>query len=170
MPTMTEPKVEERTEQPYVAVRSQVAMRDLGTAIPGSLGEVFGWLGRRGLPAAGAPFIRYLVIDMAAQLDIEVGVPVARAVAGEGRISAGVLPAGRYASLVYTGIDNGIAANAALLEWGAARGLAWDSWAAEKGEGFGARFESFLTDPAEEPDRAQWQTEVAIRVADEHGR
>ena len=42
------------------------------------------------------------------------------------RVVADILPAGRYASLVYTGIENGIAGNAALLNWGAARGLVWD--------------------------------------------
>ena len=33
-------------------------------------------------------------------------------------------------------------------------------------DGFGARYESYLTDPADEPDMAKWETEVAIRLAD----
>lgn len=167
---MTEPTVEQRAAQHYVAIRSQATMQELGTAIPHSLGEVFAWLDKHGITPAGAPFIRYLVIDMAAQLEIEVGVPAAGGLSGDDRISAGVLPAGRYATLIYIGIDNGIPANRALLDWGAARGLVWDTWAAEKGDGFGARFESFLTDPNTEPDRAKWDTEVAIRLADEHSR
>ena len=168
---ISRPKVEERTEQPYVALRSQVAMRDLGSVIPHLLGDVFAWLGQRGIPPTGAPFVRYLVIDMAAQLDIEVGVPVASAVPGDGRIRAGVLPAGRYASLVYTGPYDGLMeANGALLDWGAEQGLVWDSWPAEHGEGFGARLESYRTDPNEEPDPTKWETEVAIRVADDHPR
>jgi effector-binding domain-containing protein len=167
---ITTPTVEERSAQPYVALRSQVTMQDLGRVILHSHREVFGWLRQRGVAAAGAPFIRYLVIDMAAQLDIEVGVPVASAVNGDDRISAGILPAGRYARLIYTGIDNGIAANAALLDWGAAQGLVWDSWTAENGDAFGARLESFLTDPADAPDPATWETEVAIRLADNQPR
>lgn len=167
---ITKPTIEERTEQPYVAIRAQTARRDLGTVIPQLLGDVFAWLGQHNIPPAGAPFIRYLVIDMAAQLDIELGVPVASAVSGDGRICAGVLPAGRYASLVYTGPYEGnglMEANAALLDWGAAQGLIWDTWAAETGDGFGARLESYLTDPNEEPNPTQSQTEVAIRLADE---
>ena len=160
------PKIENRAEQPYVAVRTQATMQTLGTVIPQGIGEVFAWLGKQGAAPAGAPFIRYLVIDMEAQLDIEVGVPVANALSGDGRICAGVLPAGRYASLIYTGIDNGIEANAALLDWGTEQGLLWDTWEAENGDGFGARLESFLTNPDEEPDRTQWQTEVAIRLAE----
>jgi len=165
-PMITEPKVEDRTEQHYVAIRTQVTMQELDTAIPQGLGEVFAWLAHQGVAPAGAPFTRYLVIDMEALLDIEVGVPVATALSGDDHISAGVLPAGRYASLVYTGIDNGIKANWALLKWGAEKGLVWDTWKTEKGDAFGARFESFLTNPDEEPDRAKWETEVAIRLAE----
>jgi effector-binding domain-containing protein len=165
-PMITEPKVEDRTEQHYVAIRTQASMQELDTAIPQGLGEVFAWLVHQGVAPSGAPFTRYLVIDMEALLDIEVGVPVATALSGDDRISAGVLPAGRYASLVYTGIDNGIKANWALLKWGAEKGLVWDSWKTEKGDAFGARLESFLTNPDEEPDRAKWETEVAIRLAE----
>jgi effector-binding domain-containing protein len=163
---ITEPKLEDRSAQPYVAIRTQATMQELDTVIPQRLGEVFAWLGKQGIAPAGAPFIRYLVIDMDALLDSELGVPVAIALSGDGRISAGVLPAGRYAWLVYTRIDRGIEANAALLDWGAEKGLVWDTWAAENGDGFGARLESFLTDPNEEPDRAKWETEVAIRLAE----
>lgn len=159
------PKVEERAEQPYMAIRTQATMQTLDTVIPQGIGEVFAWLGKQGAAPAGAPFVRYLVIDMEALLEIEVGVPVANALSGDGRILAGVLPAGRYASLIYTGIDNGIQANWALLKWGAEQGLVWDTWKAENGDGWGARFESFLTNPDEEPDRAKWETEVAIRLA-----
>jgi effector-binding domain-containing protein len=167
---ITEPKLEERPAQPYVAIRTQATMNDLGTVIPQRLSEVFAWLRQQGITPAGVPFIRYRVIDMMAQLDIELGVPVAGTVSGDDRISADVLPAGRYATLIYTDVRRGIEANAALLEWGARQGLVWDSWAAENGEGFGARLESFLTDPEEEPDPAKWETEVAIRLADNQPR
>jgi effector-binding domain-containing protein len=165
---ITEPKVEDRTEQHYVAIRTQATMQELDTAIPQGLGEVFAWLAHQGVVPSGAPFARYLVIDMEALLDIELGVPVATALSGDDRISAGVLPAGRYASLVYTGIDIGIKANWALLKWGVEKGLVWDTWKTEKGDAFGARLESFLTNPEEEPDRAKWETEVAIRLAEHH--
>ena len=56
-------------------------------------------------------------------------------------------------------------ANYALLQWGAAKGLVWDKWETEKGDAFGSRFEAFLTNPDEEPDRTKWETEVAIRLA-----
>jgi effector-binding domain-containing protein len=169
-PMITEPKLEDRDAQHYVGIRSQVTMQELPAAMD-QLGEVFRWLKSKGGAPIGVPFIRYLVIDMEALLEIEVGFPVASALAGDDRVRAGILPAGRYASLVYTGIDNGIEGNWALLKWGAEQGLVWDSWKTEKGDAFGARFESFLTNPDEEPDRAKWETakwetEVAIRLAD----
>jgi effector-binding domain-containing protein len=104
--------------------------------------------------------------DSRVTIYIELGVPVVGAAVGDGRVQPGVLPAGRYAALVYTGVQNGVEANRALLEWGAEQGLVWDTYDAEGGDGFGARYESDLTDPAEEPDMAKWETEVAIRLAD----
>ncbi|QBD75418.1 AraC family transcriptional regulator [Ktedonosporobacter rubrisoli] len=163
---ITEPKLENRHEQHYVAIRTYTTMQELDTAIQQLRGEVFAWLGKRGVAPAGAPFLRNLVIDMEALLEIEVGIPVASASSTDGRVTAGVLPAGQYASLVYAGWDRGIEANAALLDWGVQKGLMWDAWETEKGRAFGARLMSFLTDPNEEPDQAKWETEVAIRLAD----
>jgi len=127
-------------------------------------------LRNQGEAPAGPPFIRYHVIDMESKLDIELGVPIASALASDGDVSAGALPAGQYASLVYTGVTNGMEANAALLDWGAKNGLVWDQWDTENGDAFGGRFESFLTEPDDEPDPAKWETEVAIRLADNQPR
>ena len=164
---MTEPRVEYRGEQHYMGIRTKATMQNLGTVIPQLYGEVFAWLAGHGIEPAGAPLTRYHVIDMESELDIELGVPVATPVPGDGRVQLGVLPAGRYAALVYTGVENGVAANGALLEWGAQQGLVWDTYEAEGSDGFGARYESEITDPTEEPDMAKWETEVAIRLADD---
>ena len=167
---MNKQKLEDRTEQHYVGIRTEVPMKALRKAIPQLHGEVFAFLDKQGLTPAGAPFVRYHVIDMVALLDVEMGVPVASPISGDGRVSPGVLPAGQYAVLVYTGVRNGIKGNKALLDWGAEQGLVWDRYASDRGDGFGARIESFLTDPADEPNQAKWETEVAIRLADEQPR
>ena len=162
-----EPRVEERGEQRYVAIRVGSAMSDLSRAIPELIGEVAGWLREHDVRPAGPPFIRYLVIDMANELDVEVGFPVLDAGGGDGRVSAGTLPAGRYASVLFTGpYDRLIDANTALIQWGAREGLRWDSRPERNGEVFGARYESYLTDPAEEPDPSKWETQVLIRLSD----
>jgi len=164
----TEPKLDNRTEQPYMGIRTQVPMEEMGSGlIPRLHGEVMGYLKKQGAAPTGAPFIRYWVINMPGKMDIELGWPVASALPGDGRVASGSIPAGRYASLIYTGIMNGVAGNKALLDWGAQQGLVWDSWPTDAGDAFGARYESFLTDPDDEPDMAKWETEVAIRLADE---
>ena len=167
---LTEPRVEYRGEQHYMGIRTKAAMRDLGTVIPQLLGEVCAWLGGREIEPAGGALIRYHAIDMESELDVEMSVPVATPPPGDGRVRPGVLPAGRYAALVYTGVEHGVEANRALLEWGAEQGLVWDTYASPSGDGFGARYESFLTDPDEEPDMAKWETEVAIRLADDRAQ
>lgn len=161
----TEPKLEDRAEKHYAGIRTQVTMREMGSGIiPQLYDEVMGWLRSQGLEPAGSPLLRYYVIDMAGKLDIEMGWPVAAPVAGNGRVNAGVLPAGRYASLIYTGVANGIAGNAALIGWAQERGITWDRWDTSQGDAFCARVETELTDPADEPDMAKWETEVAIKL------
>ncbi len=169
-PMMSEPKLENRHEQHYVAIRTQVTMQALDTAIQQLRREVLAWIAHQGIAPAGVPFLRNHVIDMEALLDIEVGIPVASVSVADDQVKAGVLPAGWYASLVYTGWQSGIEANAALLDWGAKQSLVWDAWETEKGRAFGARLMSLLTDPNEEPDQAKWETEVAIRLADPQPR
>ncbi|HUS16532.1 MAG TPA: GyrI-like domain-containing protein [Chloroflexia bacterium] len=164
------PAIEDRPAQPYAGIRTQVPMAELPTVIPQLLGQVFAGLARRGVPPDGPPFCRFHVIDMAGQMDVEMGVPVAAPLAdGEG-LAAGQLPAGRYAVLTYVDVARGIEANKALLDWGAAQGLHWDQRETPAGDAFGGRYESFLTGPADSPDPAHWQTEVAIRLADSSPR
>ena len=169
---ITEPKLEHRSEQPYVAIRTQVTLRELGRGLVSRLfSEVHAWLEKQGAAPTDAPFIRYLVIDMQTKLDIELGWPVAHPLSGTERISAGVLPAGRYASLVSIGPYKGKAlmkANGALIDWGTEHGIVWDSKQTEQGEAFGARLESYIKGPGNEPDPDKWKTEVAIRVADQY--
>ncbi|SRR5258706_9703852 len=163
---ITEPRLEDRKAQHTMGIRMRVPMQEMQKVIPQLLDEVFSWLGKQGVEPAGPPFIRFHVIDMQGKMDIELGVPIAGALVGDGRISAGILPAGRYATLVYTGVKNGIEANKALIEWAAKNGIMWDRWDDENGDAFGGRYESYLTDPDHEADQTKWETEVAIRLAD----
>ena len=158
----TEPRIEERAAQPYAGIRRRVAMDGLGGAIDEALPTLFGWLAERGVPPSGPPFIRYYVIDMDRELDVEMAVP-AEVTAGDGRIRAGVLPGGRYVVLRHTGPYDGlVASNAALLRWADEQGIALDSWDTADGTAWRGRAEHYLTNPAEEPDPAKWMTDVAF--------
>jgi DNA gyrase inhibitor GyrI len=160
-------RIETRPDQHYAAIRSDVFMDGFGDVLGPMWGEVFAWLAGRGLEPAGAPLIRYNVIDMERGMEIEVGVPVAAPVVGDVRVIGGVLPAGRYAVLTYLGDYTGlVAANAELQAWAGAEGLRFDQSPTERGDAFGARVESYETDPEEEPDPSKWRTDVAYRLAD----
>jgi effector-binding domain-containing protein len=155
-----------RTQQPYVAVRAKVTMDGLGQ-LGARFGEVAGWLGARGLAPAGAPFFRYNVIDMMRELEVVAGFPVASAVDGDGQIVAGVLPAGRYATLTHIGHPSDlIDVTRQLLDWAAAQGLKWDMTQTAQGERWGGRLETYLTNPGEQPDMGKWVTQLAFRLAD----
>jgi GyrI-like small molecule binding domain len=95
------PRIETRAGQPYVAIRARVPDVELD-GLGARFGEVFAWLGARRLTPAGAPFFRYNVIDMARELEVDAGVPVAAAVDGDGHVVSGVLPAGRWGGRLET--------------------------------------------------------------------
>jgi effector-binding domain-containing protein len=157
------PTIETRIDQPYAAIPVKVSMAELGSVVPPLTDRVFGWLTARGITPAGPPFWRYVVVDMDNELELETGVPVASPVEGTGEIRPGVLPAGRYATVVHTGHpDTLVTATRYLLEWAAERDLEWDS----DGETWGCRLEEYLSDPDEVPDMREWQTRLAFRLHD----
>jgi effector-binding domain-containing protein len=158
------PTIETRVDQPYAAIPVSVRMEELGSVVPPLTGQVFDWLAAQGIAAAGPPFWRYLVVDMENKLELETGVPVASRVEGDGEIRTGVLPAGRYATVVHKGHpDTLLTATRDLLQWASARGLEWDA----DGNRWGCRLEEYLSDPAEVPDMSEWQTRLAFRLRDE---
>lgn len=163
---MNEPRVIERADQPYVGIRATVTMTTI-PAIADRIPELFGWLAERGIAPAGAPFLKFNVIDMAADMELEAGIPTASAVAGEGEVFAGALPGGRFATATHVGHPAELVdATAALLAWADAQGLTWDKSAADAGERWGCRLEIYHTDPADEPDMNRWETELSFRLAD----
>jgi effector-binding domain-containing protein len=164
---LTEAEVIERAAQPYVAIKAQVTMQTLGTILPALHARVFGWLRERRIPPIGHPFWKYNMIDMDRGLEVEVGVPVEARVDGDEQVLSGLLPAGRYASLRYTGHpDRLLDATAFLLEWAGQQHLTWDLTHGRDGERWGARLEIYETDPAAEPDMTKWTTQLAFRLSD----
>ena len=77
---ITEPAVAERAPQPYVSIPRTVTMATISSAAD-ELPGLFGWLADHGVTPSGPPFLRYNLIDMERELQIEAGVPVPVAVA-----------------------------------------------------------------------------------------
>ncbi|GGY60105.1 GyrI-like domain-containing protein [Pseudoduganella albidiflava] len=159
-----QPKIELRPERHYVGTRQVMAMRDFDREIPAMLATVSKWLDSHHVRPASRPFLRFHVIDMPERMDVELGIPTEHAQNAAGEVESQVLPAGRYATAVYTGVENGVEANTQLLDWIAAQGEQPIAHVSENGEVFQARYETFLTDTEAEPDQRRWSFEVAIQV------
>ncbi len=160
-----EPKIDERTEQHYLGIRIQAPYNGMFGHINKQFPRLNKWLKQHNITPAGAPFLRYHVIDMSGEMDIEAGVLVATPLPGDDLVKPGILPAGRYASLIYVGL--GLAANKALLAWIGSNNLRLDRWAAPKGDASGCRYEAYLTDPKIEPRKKHWEIELAMKLAKE---
>jgi AraC family transcriptional regulator len=149
MPTLS---IERRDipSQPFMFVRMRVGRSELSTAIGEGLGKAFPYAMRIGLAIAGRPLTRYLSTGPGLY-EIEVGVPVSPAGPGEGDVQAGSLPGGPVAVAVHAGpYDQLTETYAALERWIEANGFRIGS----------APWESYITDPADHPDPADWRTEV----------
>jgi effector-binding domain-containing protein len=160
-----EPKIDERPEIPYIGIRIQTPMKGMFGEVNKLFKELDRWMTKQGVVPAGPSLLRYHIIDMRGEMDIEVGIPVTETVTGDERVKPGVLPAGRYASLIYSG--SGLQGNKALVEWARDNGIRWDRWDDPKGDAFRCRYEAYLTDPKIEPRKTKWDIEVAIKIADD---
>lgn len=164
---MSEPKVEVREEQPYISIPIEVAMKEWGKAnalVP----EVFNWLATHGLEIGGPLFYRYWTIGgMSEAFRLEVGIPVKDAVSGDGRIIAGAIPGGRYATLVHHGHPDGLTRSMEKLErWITEQQLTVKKAREGDKDVWEGRFEYYLTDPAVQPDPSQWYIKLDYLLED----
>lgn len=166
MLNITTPKLEQRAEQPCMFIRTQVRMGEIDPQVPALVPQLFEWAGSHGVAQAGPVFFRYNVVDMEGLMEIDVGMAVEKAVAGDARVQAGTIPRGTYVTLRHTGHpDELMAATKALLEWGDAERVVWcKQQHGQTGERWDARFEFYLDGPDTEPDMHQWRTDLAFRV------
>ena len=164
---VTEPKIEDCKEIVYIGVRTQVSLEEFGPSIPRLHQEAMAYMQQQNVQPDGAPIVRYNVINMETKLDVTICWPVAKTISGNGRVEPGVLPAGRYATVLYTGDYSGLRqATGNLIDWAKASGIEWDRWDDPNGDAFRSRYESYITDPGEEPNPAKWQTAIYIKLAE----
>ena len=98
----TQCQIETRPEQHIVTVRTRTPVSELPVVIGPLYGRIMAYVGEMGAAPTGAPFVAYYNMDMA-DLDIEVGFPVDRALPSRGDLAAGVLAAGAYATCMHIG-------------------------------------------------------------------
>jgi effector-binding domain-containing protein len=151
--TLSAIEIREQPEQRTVVVRHRISVQEVDR-IPGWIGQTMEAIERAGQHPAGMPFLRTFSYSEEA-MDIEVGWPVQAPFAGDGEIVAGTLPAGPAAVASSFGPYEGVETAYAAIT----------AWCAEHGhEIAGPPWESYFTDPAQEPDPAKWRTDVHFPV------
>ena len=140
----------ERQEQPTAGVRERVPMADLPQFFSRAFGETMAAISAQGAHASGPPFGKYYGRPDAF-VDVEAGFPVATPIEPAGNVVPGVLPGGRVAEAVHVGPFDTMGETYARLER--------DMQAAELTPG-DVMWESYLTDPGEEPDPSKWRTQI----------
>lgn len=162
---ISEPEISFREERLYMGIRALAPFRGMFAVRDELLKELRPWVNQHGIAEQGPYFLRYHVIDMEGQMDIEVGFVVSDHLPEDKRVKPGSLPSGNYATLVYS--RYGMRGNKALIKWARANQIQWDRWDDSAGDAFRCRYEAYLTDYRVEPRKSKWQVELAIKIADE---
>ena len=155
----TEFRLVERTTAPAAVVSAEVAMDDLPDFFGRAFGSVMQVLARQGVAPTGPPFGLYPRMP-ADTVAVVAGFPTEHAITSEGDVTAFELPAGRAVTGVHVGSYDSLEGTyGRLLEWVADQGL-------EVGH---LMWESYLSDPEQEPDPSTWRTEIVWPLADSAG-
>ena len=159
-----EPRLEDRSAQPYVSIRTEANLTEWG-GVNALIPEVQDWLAARGVEPAGPPLYRYHRIgNLADRFDVEVGFPIASPIEGDDRVTAGTLPEGRYLVLDHRGHPDSIAgSHTAQVDWADTHDVALTG--SPDRLRWGLMYESYATDPEVEPDPERWVTELVYGVA-----
>jgi effector-binding domain-containing protein len=160
-----EPRIENRPEKRYMGIRVVTPFAGMFAVVDKLSKELYGWFKAQGIEPDGPAFLRYHVIDMEGEMDIEFGIQMTKPLPDDDQVKPGVIPAGRYACLIYRG--SGMRGNKALINWAKSNGIAWDRWDDPRGDGFRCRCETYLTDPRVEHRKTRWDIDLAIKLPDE---
>jgi AraC family transcriptional regulator len=153
----------ELVRQPVIIGRKRVKRSDIAATIAQVLAHVFQFAQQRGIALTGLPFTRYVEVDPGL-VTMEPGMRVANPnhdpvridpswtnSTGEADVRMDTLPGGPAAFTTHLGpYDKLSDAYAAAQEWIEAEGLT----------PAGPPWESYVTDPSEYPNPADWKTEV----------
>ncbi|HLQ18620.1 MAG TPA: GyrI-like domain-containing protein, partial [Tabrizicola sp.] len=156
--TLTMPQIVSHPPQPVLVRRANVTMGSLDTIGPATLDAVRDAMAAERIRATGPGFFRYDLINMACDMQMAFGYPVAPGTTAPGDLSLETLPAGRYISVTHNGHpDELYDVNILLIEWSKVRQVQWDVEETPEGDRFAARLEIFHTDAG--PPSDAWVTE-----------
>ena len=156
------PRIVSRPVRPGVFIPFRGNARDR-TRICALVHELDDWLRARGITDVGPPYLRIVIADdLSGDPDFEVGRLTAHAVAGQGRVRAGEIRPGAYATLVHRGHPAGLdAARSELVDWIATAGHEPERSRNWPEVAWGGLFEFYLTAPDRESDMHLPTTELS---------
>ena len=142
----------QNVEQPTLTMTAKVPVAEIPDFLGKAYATVTEHVARSGLVFAGAPFARYRPLDDEfAEFEIEAGFPVLSGAEGSAEVVASTLPGGIAAVVTHVGpYDQMKPAYQAIEAWivehdSQAEGPAW---------------EVYYSDPIEQPNPANWRTEI----------
>lgn len=152
-----EVKVGPRDAITVVSKRMPVRLSAIGPAMGAAFGEVYGFLGARGIAPFGPPFVIYHGTPSEDDpFDIEICAPVSGAADAPPGWQVQVLPAGTFVTLLHVGpYDTVGAAYATLSAWVGAHGLVFA----------GPPREVYLSEPSTPPDQIRTIIEFPVFAA-----
>jgi effector-binding domain-containing protein len=141
--------------QHTAVVREQVPLAELPAFFEQAYGRVLAVVRAQRAAPVGPPFALYHGMP-GATVDVEAGFPVSAAVAAEGEVVPGTLPAGEAVEAVHVGPYDRLRDTYADVQ----------AWMAEHHLSAGPQmWESYLSDPEREPDPSHWRTLVVVPTA-----
>lgn len=159
------PTVVEYAARPYVALRRQVVM-PIGKDATATMDQLVREIEAQGVQGTGAAIFKYNIVKMP-ELEMEFGFETRMAQTTTGEMMSGILPAGRYAELIFVGPYRYLTkVNGALIDWSHQNGLAFDMHPDADGDHFASRVEFYPNRPQVEPDPDKLKTIVAIKLKD----
>jgi hypothetical protein len=156
------PRVVDRPLVATVGLRVVTPFRGMLSVRDGLMRELRSWLDHHQVES-GPLFMRFHVVDMVGDMEIEVGAIADAKPPRESPIRRGEMPAGRYATLTY--VDHALRANRHLIDWAREGGLAFDRRATPVGDAFACRYEVYLSDERIEKRKTRWRVQLNFKLA-----
>jgi effector-binding domain-containing protein len=149
------PEISQTAAQSTAIIHVTVPRDQMRVVMGPGVDELMSTLRAQGIVPAGPWFTHHLRMA-AAIFDFEIGVPVTESVAATGRVTNGILPAATVARTIYHGSYEGLPAAWSEL----------NAWIKAQGRTAGpSLWQTYVTDPKENPDPATWRTELTRPLA-----
>jgi effector-binding domain-containing protein len=95
-------EIKELPDTPTLSIRTRTAVQELPKTMHKAYGAIVQHLGEIGEQPESPAYAAYYNMDMQ-NLDVEMGFPVSKQLPGKNDVKASNIPAGKYASSVFTG-------------------------------------------------------------------